>query len=74
MVHAREIAMADVAYRSQIRLERIKGPIRKAWMPSEAEPVTFGTHGAVAAHYGHGAGSFEPHATTIDYVVASAAG
>jgi hypothetical protein len=74
MVHAREIAMADVAYRSQIRLERVKGPLRKAWLPAEAEPVKFGTHGAVAAHYGQAPGAFEPHATTIDYVVASAAG
>jgi len=28
----------------------------------------------VAQHYGAVAGTFEPHATTLDYVVAAAAG
>ncbi|MBI5068762.1 MAG: hypothetical protein HZB56_11030 [Deltaproteobacteria bacterium] len=66
--------MAEVAYRSLVRLERVKGPIRHAWLPAEEKPVTFGTHGAVAAHYGVAPGTVEPHATTLDYVVAAAAG
>jgi hypothetical protein len=28
----------------------------------------------VAAHYGRAPGTYEPHATTIDYLVAAAAG
>jgi hypothetical protein len=43
--------MADVVYRSQVRIEREKGPIRRAYLPAEGEPVIFGAHGAVAAHY-----------------------
>ena len=66
--------MAEVAYRSKVRIERIKGSLRHAFLPEEAQPVKFGTHGAVAAHYGATPGTFEPHATTIDYVVAAAAG
>jgi hypothetical protein len=66
--------MSDVAYRSIVRLERVKGSVRRAWLPSEDEPVIFGTHGAVAQHYGASPGTFEPHATTLDYVVAAAAG
>jgi hypothetical protein len=66
--------MAEVAYRSRVRIERIKGSLRHAWLPEEAAPVKFGTHGAVAAHYGAKAGSYEPHATTLDYLVAAAAG
>jgi hypothetical protein len=66
--------MAEVAYRSEVRVERIKGPLRHAWLPAETEPVVFGTHGAVAAHYGVKPGAALPHATTLDYIVAATAG
>lgn len=66
--------MSDVVYRSEVRIERQRGPIRLAWIPGEKEPVTFGLHGAIAEHYGVPAGAFEPHATTLDYIVAAAAG
>jgi hypothetical protein len=66
--------MPDVAYRSSIRIERVKGPIRRAYLPAEPNPVTFGVHGAVAEHYRVPPDAYEPHATTIDYVIASAAG
>ena len=66
--------MSNVAYRSEVRIERIKGPLRRAWLPAEAEPVLFGVHGAVAKHYNVSPEISEPHATTLDYVVAAAAG
>jgi hypothetical protein len=67
--------MSEVVYRSEIRVERIKGPLRRARLPSEAQPVLFGVHGAVAEHYFKGAPpAVEPHATTLDYIVASTAG
>ncbi len=66
--------MGEVAYRSRVRIERVKGPLRLAWLPEEPEPVKFSTHGPVAVHYGAKPGTFEPHATTLDYVVAAAAG
>lgn len=66
--------MARVVYRSEVRIERVKGPFRRAWLPAEPQPVPLGVHGAVAKHYGTAPGSFEPHATTIDYVVAATAG
>lgn len=66
--------MADIAYRSRVRVERVKGPLRHAFLPEEPQPVKFGTHGAVAQHYGATAGQYEPHATTLDYLVAAAAG
>jgi hypothetical protein len=66
--------MPDVAYRSQVRIERVKGPLRKAYLPAENEPVLFGVHGAVAEHYKVPPEILEPHATTLDYVVAAAAG
>ncbi len=66
--------MSDVAYRSHVRIERVKGPLRRAYLPAEPEPVLFGVHGAVARHYKVPADAVEPHATTLDYVVAAAAG
>lgn len=65
--------MTDIAYRSTVRVERRTGPLRLAYLPAETEPVVFGTHGPIAKHYGveHVA---EPHATTIDYIVAAAGG
>ena len=40
--------MSEVVYRSEVRIERVKGPVRKAYFPAESEPVIFGVHGAVA--------------------------
>jgi len=61
-------------YVSKVTVVRDKGPIRHATLPAESEPVTFGTHGPVRAHYGTGEGAYPDHATTLDYVVAAAAG
>ena len=67
--------MADpVVYRSRVRVEPVKGPLRRAYLPAEEEPVLFGVHSEVAEHYGVDMKVHEPHATTLDYLVASAAG
>jgi hypothetical protein len=66
--------MAEVVYRSVVRIERVRGPVRKAYLPAEKDPVIFGLHGAVAEHYKVAPDAFEPRATTLDYVVAAAAG
>lgn len=66
--------MSTVVYRSDVRIERVKGALRKAYLPAEPEPVIFGVHGAVAEHYRVPPDVLEPHATTLDYVVAAAAG
>ena len=44
--------MGEVVYTAEIPLTRVKGPLRLARMPTESEPVRFGTHGAIARHYG----------------------
>jgi hypothetical protein len=66
--------MSEVAYRSEVRIERIKGPLRRAYLPAEPEPVLFGVHGAVAEHYKVSPAISAPHATTLDYIIAAAAG
>ena len=66
--------MEEVVYRSKVRIERVRGPIRRAYLPVEKQPVIFGAHGAVAVHYNLPPEAYEPHATTLDYIVAAAAG
>ena len=66
--------MGEVTYVSKVRIERVKGSLRKAFVPAEPAPVLFGVHDEVAEHYKAAPGSFEPHATTLDHVVAAAAG
>ncbi len=66
--------MGDVVYRSEAKVERIKGPLRRAYIPGETEPVVFGVHGEIAEQYGRAPGTYDPHAATIDYVVAATAG
>jgi hypothetical protein len=64
----------QVVYISNSRIERIKGPLRKAYLPQVKDPVKFGVHSEVAEHYGVDPNVHEPQATTLDYVVAAAAG
>ena len=66
--------MTDVTYTSRVQLVRIAGAIREATLPAEPVPIRFGTHGPIAAHYGVKGQVAEPHATTLDYVVAAAGG
>ena len=61
-------------YRSVVRIERVRGPMRNAWLPARKEPVTFGVHDEVAEHYQVDPADYPPDATTLDYVVAAAAG
>ncbi|MCH7522890.1 MAG: hypothetical protein IH920_03850 [Chloroflexi bacterium] len=63
-----------VVYRSRVRVEPVEGPLRRAYLPAEQEPVLFGVHSEVAEHYGVDMKAHEPHATTLDYLVAAAAG
>ena len=64
----------EIAYTSRVRIERQIGPLRLAYLPAEKEPVRFGVHSEVAAHYKVPPEKFPPCATTLDYVVAAAGG
>ncbi len=66
--------MSEVVYTSECTIRRLGGPLRSAMVPAESEPVLFGAHGAIAEHYGIDPAVLEPHATTLDYVVAAAGG
>jgi len=66
--------MDQVKYTSRIRVERVRGPMRKVWLPAKEEAQTFGVHSEIAEHYGVSMEDFPPDATTIDWVIAAAAG
>ena len=64
--------MSDTVYTADIRIDRIKGPYRHAWLPAHDGPVEFGVHGAIKEHYG--ADPDREITTTLDYVMASTGG
>ncbi len=66
--------MSEVVYTSKATIKRLGGPLRSASIPAEDEPVLFGVHSEIARHYGLDESAVEPHATTLDYVVAAAGG
>jgi len=71
----KEATMEDrVVYRSKARIERIKGTLRRAYLPMEREPVWFDVHSEIAEHYGVDLGDREPRAATLDYLVAATGG
>mgnify|MGYP001113733380 CR=1 FL=1 len=66
--------MAEVVYQSDVRVERIKGPFRHAYLPVKTEPIFFGVHSEIAEHYNTDMSVHEPHPATLDYVVAATTG
>jgi len=67
--------MSDqVVYTSNVRIERVRGPLRRAYLPQVNDPVMFGVHSEIAEHYGVDPDVHAPQAATLDYVIASAAG
>ena len=68
------MATSEVVYESRVKIERLQGPMRHAFLPARDEPVSFGVHSEVAEHYGVDPTTYPPDATTLDYVVAAAAG
>lgn len=64
--------MAEMIYTSRIRIEKVKGPIRRAFIEPFAEPVRYGVHGAIKRFYG-----VEPEEeipATLDQIIAAIGG
>ena len=66
--------MPEVKYVSRVKVEPVEGKVRRAHLPAEEAPVLFGVHAEIAEHYGVEPDAEEPHASTLDYVVAAAGG
>ena len=64
--------MTTPLYRSKVRIQKLEGPLRHAYIEPFDEAIEFGVHGPIAEHYGRG--TADPIATTLDYVVAAAGG
>ena len=63
--------MGEIIHISRIRIEREKGPTRKATIEGFDEPVYYGVHGGIKHFY-----KVEPekeHAATLDHIVAATA-
>jgi hypothetical protein len=60
-------------YTSRITIERWADGTRRATLPM-GETALFGVHDEIAVHYKKAPGTFDPHAATLDYVVAAAGG
>ena len=64
--------MSEPLYVSQVRIRKLEGPHRLAWVEPFDEPLEFGVHGAIAEFYGRTTET--PLRTTLDHVVAAAGG
>jgi hypothetical protein len=73
-MEAKQLSSSEIVYVSHVHVERIRGPLRRAEVPGSAEPIYFGVHDEVADHYGVARGGEAERTTTLDYVVAAAAG
>ncbi len=64
--------MATPVHTSRIRIEKVKGPIRHAYIETFEKPIRFGVHGAIKEFYG-----LEPEEeipATLDHMIAAVGG
>jgi hypothetical protein len=61
--------MGELIHTSRIRLEKIKGPIRHAYIENFAEPVRYGVHSAIKKFYGVEPDEELP--ATLDHMIAA---
>lgn len=63
----------NVFYRSNIKVERVGGPLKRVFLPLNIDPVEMGVHSEIAEHYKVDTSVFKPTVSTLDYLVASIA-
>ena len=59
---------------AEIRIERIKGPYRRAYLSGTPDPILYGVHSEIVEHYNVDPNLHNPHATALDHVIAATAG
>lgn len=72
MVDTTPDSAARPPFVSHVFVEAGGGRTKHVTVPVDGGPVPMGMHGEVAAHYRVPDGAYEPHATTLDYVVGAA--
>lgn len=61
--------MGEVVHTSRLRIERVRGPIRQAFLENFNTPIRFGVHGGVKRFYGVEPDEEVP--ATLDHIVAA---
>ena len=64
--------MGELVHTSRMRIQRVKGPIRHAYLEDFSEPIRFGVHGGIKRFY-----EIEPEEevpATLDYMIAAVGG
>ncbi len=61
--------MGDLVHTSRLRIERVKGPIREAFLENFDTPIRFGVHGGIKKFYGVEPDEEVP--ATLDHLVAA---
>jgi len=64
--------MRELIHVSRIRIEKDKGPVRRAYIEAFPEPVRYGVHGGIKKFYG--VDPVEELPTTLDHMIAAVAG
>ena len=65
----KESTVGEVIHTSRLQIERVKGPIRQAFLEGFDTPIRFGVHGGIKKFYG-----VEPEEevpATLDHMVAA---
>lgn len=61
--------MGDIIHTSRVSIERVRGPIRQAWLENFETPIRFGVHGGIKKFYGIEPDEEVP--ATLDHMVAA---
>ena len=68
----KELLSAEIVYTGLLRIERVKGPLRQAFLENFDQPIRFGVHGGIKKFYG-----IEPEEevpATLDHIVGAVGG
>ena len=68
----KEPVVPDVVHTSRMRIDRVKGPIREAFLEGFDTPIRFGVHGGIKKFYGVEPDEEVP--ATLDYMVGAVGG
>ncbi len=63
------MVVPEIVHTSRLRVERVKGPVRQAFLEGFDTPIRFGVHGGIKKFYG-----LEPEEevpATLDHIVAA---
>ena len=69
-----QAGIGEILYRATVRVRSVGGPDKHVSFAADEAEAIMGMSGSLADFYGAEAGTFTPHASTLDYVVGATAG